>query len=134
MPKQLTRGHAANTVTVQVPLEGLHCRKLNQVLQDAGDKARLRAAFSPGGLTLQAMPHRDRLIRRLFSRKEITMERMVVRAALARAAFSVTPERLRRLGSPGRLAVLALQYAANAELDCDIRAGQVRGEIGRAHV
>lgn len=129
MPKQLTRGHTAKTVTVQVPLEEVHCRKLNQMLQDARDRARLRATFSPRGLTVQVMPHRDRLIRRLFSRNEIAMERLAVRGALAQASISVTPERLRRLGSPGRLAVLALQRVANTAQDCDVRAGQVRGAV-----
>lgn len=130
MPKQLTRGHAAKTVTLQVPPEKMHCRELNQVLQNTRDKARLRGERHHSTVELRVVPHRDPLIRRLFHRDEIAAERLVVRAALARAALNVTPERVRRLGSPGRLAVLTLQLASAVKLDRDVKAVQVRGAAG----
>lgn len=126
MPKQSTRVRVATAVTVQDPANQLHCRKLDQVLQGAADKARLRATLRGKVLELQAKPHRDALIRRLFSRENIELERLAVRAALIDAAANVTPDRLRRLGSPGRRAVRALRDAAGLDLDRDVRVGQVR--------
>lgn len=126
MPKQLTRTRAATVVTLQAPLDQVHCRQLDQLMHDAGDKARLRVARHQDALQLQALPERDPLVRRLFSRPDIAMERMTVRAALAQAAVNVTPERLRALGSPGRLAVASIQEAANTGLRTDVRAGQLR--------
>ena len=127
MPKQLTRGHAARTVTLQVPPEQMHCREMNQILQNTGDQARLRGERHHSTVELRVVPHRDPLIRRLFHRDDIAAERLVVRAALARAAFNVTPERLRRLGSPGRLAVLTLHLASGMDFDRDVKVAQVRG-------
>ena len=127
MPKQLTRGHAARTVTLQAPPGQMHCRELNQVLQNTRDKARLRGERHQNTVELWVVPDRDPLIRRLFHRDEIAAERLVVRAALARAALNVTPERLRRLGSPGRLAVLGLQLAVGMNFDRDVKVAQVRG-------
>jgi hypothetical protein len=126
MPKQSTRVRVATAVTVQDPANQIHCRKLDQVLQGAADKARLRGTLRGKMLELQAKPHRDGLIRRLFSRDHIELERLAVRAALIAAAANVTPDRLRRLGSPGRRAVRALRDAAGLDLDRDVRAGQVR--------
>jgi hypothetical protein len=126
MPKQLTRGHAAKTVTLQVPPDQLHCRQLNQLMQDMRPKARLRGERDDSLVELRIVPHRDPLIRRLFNRDDIAAERLVVRAALAQASLNVTPERLRRLGSPGRLAVLTLQLASGAALDRDVKVAQVR--------
>jgi hypothetical protein len=127
MPKQLTRGHAARIVTLQVPHEQMHCRELNLVLQNSRDKARLRGERHHGTVELRVVPHRDPLIRQLFHRDEIAAERLVVRAALARAALNVSPERLRRLGSPGRLAVQTLQLASAVKVDRDVKVAQVRG-------
>jgi hypothetical protein len=126
MPKQLTRRHAVKTATLQVSFDKVHCRDLDQLLQGAGDKARLRGDRRQSDIELKTLPRRDPLIRRLFSRDEIADERLVVRAALARAAQNVTPERFRTLGSPGRLARLELMHASGLGLDRDIRAGQVR--------
>lgn len=126
MPKQTTRVRVATALTVQDPANQLHCRKLDQVLRGAADKARLRGTLRGKVLELQAKPHRDALIRRLFSREHIELERLAVRAALIDAAANVTPDRLHRLGSPGRRAVRALRDAAGLDLDRDVRAGQVR--------
>jgi hypothetical protein len=126
MPKQLTRGQAAKTVTLHVPPDQMHCRQLNQVMLNTRDEARLRGKRQDNIVELRVVPHRDSLIRRLFSRDDIASERVVVRAALAQAAFNVTPERLRRLGSPGRLAVLTLQLASGANFDRDVKVAQVR--------
>jgi hypothetical protein len=126
MPKQLNRGNAARNVVVQVRFDQVHCRDLDQLLQHAGDNTRLRGDRRQSELELKTLPHADTVIRRLFSRDQIAAERLAVRAALARAAHNLTPERLRTLGSPGRLAVLDLQHAASLGLDRDIRAGQVR--------
>ena len=127
MPKQLTRCHAARTVTLQVPPEQMHCRELNQVLQNTRDKGRLRGEHHHSTVELRIVTHRDPLIRRLFHRDEIAAERLVVRAALARAALNVSPERLRRLGSPARLAVLTLQLASAVKISRDVKVAQVRG-------
>ena len=126
MPKQLTRGHAAKTVTLQVPPDQMHCRQLNQLMLNARDQARLRGERHDNMVELRVVPHRDPLIRRLFHRDDISSERLVVRAALAQAALNVTPERLRRLGSPGRLAVLTLQQTSGVNFDRDIKVAQVR--------
>ena len=126
MPKQLTRGHAAKTVTLHVPPEQMHCRQLNQLMLNTRDEARLRGERHDNMVELRVVPHRDPLIRRLFSRDDIASERMVVRAALAQAALNVTPERLRRLGSPGRSAVLTLQLASGANFGRDVKVSQVR--------
>ena len=111
---------------MQVKFDQVHCRDLDQLLQQAGDKTRLRGDRRQGELDLKTLPHADTVVRRLFSRDQIAAERLAVRAALARAAHNLTPERLRTLGSPGRLAVLDLRHAASLSLDRDIRAGQVR--------
>jgi len=126
MPKQLIRGNAARNAVVQVKFDQVHCRDLDQLLQQASDKTRLRGDRRQGELDLKTLPHADTVIRRLFNRDQIVAERLAVRAALARAAHNVTPERLRTLGSPGRLAVLDLRHAASLGLDRDIRVGQVR--------
>ncbi len=129
MPKQPTRGQAVRTATLQLPLDRLHCRQINAVFQDARDKARLRGTHDGSLVEVRALPHRDPLVRRLFSRSDIAAERMTLRAALASAACNVTPERLRSLGSPGRLAVDALQNASGIDVDRDIRAGQLRNAV-----
>lgn len=129
MPKQLTRGQAARTVTLQVTPKKIHCRRLDQAFQDIADKARLRGVEREGAIELQLVPHRDTVIQRLFSRDEIAAERQASRRLLALAAANLTPQRLSRLGSPGRRAVLVLQGAAALSLDCDIKVGQVRNAI-----
>lgn len=126
MPKQLTRGQAARTVTLPVPLEKFHCRDLNDLLSSADDTDRLRGSRQRQTIQLHAQAGPDPVIKRIFSREEIYAERLAVRTALVRVAVNLTPERLRRLGSPGRVAVLALHHAASLAFDCDIRAGRIR--------
>jgi hypothetical protein len=126
MPKQLRRGHAARNVTLQVPDQAMHSRHLHDVVKDAADTARLRGVRTLNDVALHTQGQRDTVIRRLFSRDDILGERAVVRAALARAAMNVTPERLGRLGSPGRQAVLTLQHASGIDVRHDVKAGQIR--------
>lgn len=127
MPKQPLRAAAAKTVTIQNPAQAMHCRNLQAVLEHAGDRARLRGAGD--GTTLVAQAGRDSVIRRLFNREEIGLERLAVRAALAQAANNVTPERLKKLGSPGRRAVRTLRAGSGVSLDSDVRVGQVRNAV-----
>lgn len=127
MPKQPLRVAAAKTVTVQDPAQPMHCRKLHAVLEHAGDRARLRGAGD--GATVVVRDGRDPVIRRLFSRGEIRTERLDVRRALAQAANNVTPERLKRLRSPGRRAVRILLAGAGVSLDSDVRVEQVRNAV-----
>jgi hypothetical protein len=129
MPKQPARLPAAKTITVQDPVQQMHCRKLNQVLQHAADNDRLRGAGGRNTLALRVQPNRDPLIRRIFSREEIAAERLAVRRALTQASVNLTPERLKKLGSPGRHAVRTLQFASGIALDSDVRVRQVRSAV-----
>ena len=129
MPKQLPRGHAARNVTLQVPLTTMHSRNVDEVVHDAADKARLRGTRVNNDVALHTQRHRDTVVRRLFSRREIDDERALVRASLAQAASNVTPERLKRMGSPGRLAVLALQHASGMNGSRDVKVGQIRSAV-----
>ena len=129
MPKQLPRGHAARNVTLQVPLTTMHSRNVDEVVHDAADKARLRGTRVNNDVALHTQRHRDTVVRRLFSRREIDDERAQVRASLAQAASNVTPERLKRMGSPGRLAVLALQHASGMNGSRDVKVGQIRSAV-----
>lgn len=129
MPKQLQRGHAAKTVTLQVPLATLHVRSVDHMLRNAPDTARLRGAIVHNDVTLHARPSHDTVIRRLFSRKEIDAERDAVRVAIATAAANVTPERLQRLGLPARLATDALQQASVGAGRHDVKVAQVRDAV-----
>lgn len=129
MPKQLPRGHAARNVTLQVPLSTLHSRHVEDVVHDADDRARLRGTRRNNDVVLHTQRHRDTVIRRLLSRREIDDERAQVRASLAHAAANVSPERLKRMGSPGRLAVLALQHASGMDGSRDVKVGQIRSAV-----
>lgn len=129
MPKQLPRGHAARNITPQVPLANLHSRDVDDVVHDAADQARLRAARVGNDVALRAQRHRDTVLRRLFSRRDIDDERAQVRASLAQAASNMTPDRLARMGSPGRLAVLVLRHASGMEPSRDVRVGQIRSAV-----
>ena len=129
MPNQLPRGYAARNVTLQVPLAAMHSRNIDDVVRGAADTARLRGTRMNNDLTLHTLRHRDTVITRMFSRREIDDERAQVRAALAQAASNVTPERLARMGSPGRLAVLALRHASGMERSRDVRVGQIRSAV-----
>lgn len=129
MPKTPIRGHAARTVTIQVPPGKVDCRQLMRIMQPASDKARLRGSRDDDILDLRVLPHRDPLIRRLFSRDDIGAERLVSRMAVAYAAQNLTPDRLKNLGSPGQRAVLVLQNASGRELDRDIKVGQLRNAV-----
>ena len=80
MPKQLPRGHAARNVTLQVPLITMHSRNVDEVVHDAADKARLRGTRVNNDVALHTQRHRDTVVRRLFSRREIDDERAQVRA------------------------------------------------------
>ncbi len=129
MPKQLPRGHAARNVTLQVPLTTMHSRNVDDAVREAADKARLRGIRLDNDVALHTLRHRDTVIRRLFSRREIDDERALVRASLAQAASNVTPERLARMGSPGRLALLALRHASGMERSRDVKVGQIRSAV-----
>ena len=129
MPKQLQRGHAAKTVTLQVPLATLHVRSVDSMLRSAPDTARLRGAIVHTDVMLHARPGHDTVIRRLFSRKEIDVERDAVRVALATAAANLTPERLKRLGLRARLATDALQQASLNAGRHDVKVAQVRDAV-----
>lgn len=129
MPKQLQRGHAAKTVTLQIPLATLHVRAVDDMLRNAPDKARLRGAIVQNDVRLHAQPGHDTVIKRLFSRKEIDAERDAVRVAIATAAGNVTPERLKRLGLPARLATDTLQQATAGAGRHDVKVAQVRDAV-----
>ena len=129
MPKQLPRGHAARNLTVHVPLAAMHSRNVDDVVHEAADKARLRATRVNNDVALHTQRHRDTVVRRLFSRRDIDDARAQVRASLAQAASNVTPERLARMGSPGRLAVLALRHASGMERSRDVKVGQIRSAV-----
>ena len=129
MPKQLQRGNAAKTVTLQVPLSTLHVRSLQTMLRDAPDTARLRGAVVQNGLTLHTQAGHDTVIKRLVSRKQIDVERDAVRAAMAAAAVNVTPERVKRLGSPAQRAKQVLQQASVETGRHDVKVVQVRAAV-----
>ncbi|PND68888.1 hypothetical protein C1T15_27635, partial [Escherichia coli] len=78
-------------------------------VNDAADSDRLRGARQVAKIGLYLQPRSDAIIRRIFFRAEIDRERVVVKSALLHAASSLTPERLKRMGSPGRSAVHRLQ-------------------------
>ena len=129
MPKQLQRGNAAKSVTLQVPLSTLHVRSLQTMLRDAPDTARLRGAVVQNGLTLHTQAGHDTVIKRLVSRKQIDVERDVVRAAMATAAANVTPERVKKLGSPAQRATRVLQQASVETGRHDVKVFQVRAAV-----
>jgi hypothetical protein len=129
MPKQTSRGRTANKVALQVSFDSLHCRYVHQVVRDVADNARLRGKHGLPGVELRTQPHHDTALRRVFSRKDIDVERAMVRASLTQAVANVTPERLKTMGSPGRQAVKALRQAARRRGWHDVKAGQIRSAV-----
>jgi hypothetical protein len=129
MPKQTSHGRAANRVTLQVAFDTLHCRYVHQVVRDVADNDRLRGRQLRTDVELRMQSRHDTVLRRVFSRKDIDSERAVVRASLAQAVANVTPERLKRMGSPGRQAVNTLRQAARLHGRHDVKAGQIRSAV-----
>jgi len=129
MPKQISRRHAANRVHLQVSFNNLRCRDIHQVVDDVADDARLRGKQVRQDVELRTQARHDTVLRRLFSRKDIDSERAVVRASLAQAAAKLTPERLERLGSPGRRAVQTVGQAARLRGRHDVKAGRIRSAV-----
>lgn len=116
-------------VTLRIQDDEIKCRHLQDLITDAADGDRLRGVRQVANFSLYIQPRSDAIIRRIFFRGEIDSERAVVKRALLHAADNLTPERLKRMGSPGRLAVWRLQQRAARPGRHDIKVSQVFSDI-----
>ncbi|WP_194712197.1 hypothetical protein [Noviherbaspirillum soli] len=116
-------------VTLRIHDDEITCRHLEDLVTGAADGDRLRGVRQVADISLYIQPRSDAIVRRIFSRGEIDSERAVVKRALLHAADNLTPERLKRMGSPGRLAVRRLQQRAARPGRHDIKVSHVFGDI-----
>jgi hypothetical protein len=116
-------------VTLRIQDDEIKCRHLQDLVTGAADSDRLRGVRQVANLSLYIQPRSDAIIRRIFYRGEIDSERAVVKSALLHAADNLTPERLKRMGSPGRLAVRRLQQRAARPGRHDIKVSQVFSDV-----
>ena len=116
-------------VTLRIQDDEIKCRHLQDLVTGAADGDRLRGVRQVANVSLYIQPRSDAMIRRIFSRGEIESERAVVKSALLHAADNLTPERLKRMGSPGRSAVWRLQQRAARPGRHDIKVSQVFSDI-----
>ena len=116
-------------VTLRIQDDEIKCSHLQDLVAGAADGDRLRGVRQVANFSLYIQPRSDAIIRRIFSRGEIDSERAVVKSALLHAADNLTPERLKRMGSPGRLAVRRLQQRAARPGRHDIKVSQVFSDI-----
>lgn len=116
-------------VTLCVQDNGVKYSHLNDLVSGAADGDRLRGVRQVANVSLYLQPRSDAIIRRIFSRSEIDSERAVVKRALLHAASSLTPERLKRMGSPGRSAAHRLQQRVARPGRHDIKVAHVFSDI-----
>nr|WP_217344814.1 hypothetical protein [Noviherbaspirillum sp. L7-7A]MBV0879001.1 hypothetical protein [Noviherbaspirillum sp. L7-7A] len=116
-------------VTLSIQDDEVKCSHLQDLVTGAVDGDRLRGVYQVANVSLYLQPRSDAIIRRVFSRGEIDNERAVVKRALLQAASNLTPERLKRMGSPGRLAVQRLQQRAARTGRHDIKVAHVSSDI-----
>jgi hypothetical protein len=120
---------AEKKVTLSIQDDKLKYSHLHDLVTGAADGDRLRGVRQVANVSLYLQPRSDTIIRRIFSRGEIDSERAVVKRALLQAAGNLTPERLKRMGSPGRLAVRRLQQRAARPGRHDIKIAHVSSDI-----
>lgn len=116
-------------VTLRIQDDEIKCSHLQDLVTGAADGDRLRGVRQVANFSLYLQPRSDVVIRRIFYRGEIDSERAVVKSALLHAADNLTPERLKRMGSPGRLAVQRLQQRAARPGRHDIKVSHVFSDI-----
>ena len=116
-------------VTLRVQDNGVRYSHLHDLVTGAADGERLRGVRQVAKVSLYLQPRSDAIVRRIFSRSEIDSERAVVKRALLQAASSLTPERLKRMGSPGRSAVHRLQQRVARPGRHDIKVAHVSSDI-----
>ena len=116
-------------VTLCIQHDDVKCSHLHDLVAGAADGDRLRGVRQVANVSLYIQPRTDAVVRRIFSRDEIDSERAVVKRALLHAASNLTPERLKRMGSPGRLAVRRLQQRAARPGRHDIKVAHVCSDI-----
>ena len=129
MMKDSVRQAACRNDSLSISPAILQCSHFHAIVHDARDGDRLRACQVAPNVRLYTRKHRDAVLKRIFSRGEIRAERAAARNALLRAAANVTPERLKRLGSPGRQAVAALRQTAARGGRHDIKCLHVRSAV-----
>lgn len=116
-------------VTLSIQDNEVKCSHLLDLVTGAADGDRLRGVHQVVNVSLYLQPRSDAIIKRIFSRGEIDSERAVVKRALSQAASNLTPERLKRMGSPGRLAARRLQQRAARTGRHDIKVAHVSSDI-----
>jgi hypothetical protein len=116
-------------ITLSIQDDEVKCSHLQDLVTGAADSDRLRGVRQVANVSLYLQPRSDAIVRRIFSRGEIDSERAVVKRALLQAASNLTPERLKRMGSPGRLAVRRLQQRAARTGRHDIKVAHVSSDI-----
>ena len=125
-PKLIT---TEKKVTLRIQDDEIKCSHLQDLVTGAADGDRLRGVRQVANFSLYLQPRSDAVIRRIFYRGEIDGERAVVKSALLQAADNLTPERLKRMGSPGRLAVRRLRQRATRPGRHDIKVSHVFSDI-----
>jgi hypothetical protein len=116
-------------VTLCIEDDGIKCSHLQDLVSGAADGDRLRGVRQASKVSLYTQPRSDAIVKRIFSRGEIDSERAVVKSALLHAASNLTPERMKRIGSPGRLAIQRLQQRAARPGRHDIKVSHVFSDI-----
>jgi len=116
-------------VTLTIQDDEVRYSHLQDLVTGAVDGDRLRGVYQVANIGLYLQPRSDAIVRRIFSRGEIDSERAVVKRALLQAASNLTPERLKRMGSPGRLAMRRLQQRAARTGRRDIKVAHVASDI-----
>lgn len=129
MINHTTANATEKKVTVRIEDDGVKYSHLYDLVNDAADSDRLRGARQVANIGLYLQPRSDAIIRRIFFRAEIDHERAVVKSALLHAASSLTPDRLKRMGSPGRSAVHRLQQRIARTGRHDIKVVHVSSDI-----
>lgn len=112
-----------------IEFASLHARDLQRELQHAPDHARLRARQHGSQVQIVLQPHKDALIRRVFSRAQIDEERRLLRRCLKQVGANLTPERRQRFSAAGKNAAARLERLASLAPRHEIRAAQVRSPL-----
>lgn len=116
-------------VTLCIQDDEIKCSHIQDLVSGAADGDRLRGVRQAANVSLYTQPRSDAIVRRVFSRGEIDSERAVVKSALLHAASNLTPERVKRIGSPGRLAIQRLQQRAARPGRHDIKVAHVFSDM-----
>lgn len=124
-----TRTATEKKVTLCIQDDEIKCSHLQDLITGVADTDRLRGVRQRANLSLYIQPRSDAIVRRIFFRGEIDSERAVVKKALIHAVDNLTPERLKRIGSLGRLAVLRLQQRAARPGRHDIKVSHIFSDI-----